>query len=763
MFFFNLFWLPIYEIHSNCNSNSKLLCILDEFFIVKRLSMQHKLSLSLLFFLWFGILFLSDSLSQKKLQQSKIDSLVTTGCDLINQKEWGEALDIFDDILDKEPDNLSANYYYAIAQREKAVAADPISRIFRWNSSEKHFEHIIELDSSFKDVFYQLALLGLYRGNYFDAIKLTERQLRVNNNLDNVRAGIFHLYNVLLHHESKDDTEEFLRLLHSDFADYFLGEIFRREGSFDEAEEIFDSVIARNKIPLIPVYLSLVKLYVQEDKPQKAAENYWAAVNYVADTVNGNLLMNDLVYLFNENDYQIYKTLKSAEDIKQFVKSFWFGRNPYPSMPYNLYLIEQYKRIIYAEENFWYDGFRMKIYDPNKLDVINHPPWYELNNKYNDQGIVYLRFGEPDGISEPVNSSRSEVISWLYNESAKNSKMIFHFKKDLNTPVNYWKLVPGFTEKFITERLAVWDARYHDLDPNSNTFSDILREGVKTAETGLTTDRFTWPENLKMLDASFSVSQFKDVSYISFLELAFAFPAAVLRENSLSGINLNFESAITIYDSNVKPVFHMVKHYDKDSALSVNVFNNLFIDKYEIPLKAGVYFISFDIYLPDQKKVFAVKFKQELQNFEDGKFQCSSLETAFDISSIYNPASRDRKLLKIIPNPSGEFNQKNNVFVYYEIYNLKKGKDGLFHYTINVNIERKESGNFIWNFISGIFSSKKYSLSIKDSYMDTSANVTNFQAFDMSQLEPGEYVMKLEIKDDAGEETTSAFSEFSLE
>ncbi|MFA3782589.1 GWxTD domain-containing protein [Melioribacteraceae bacterium 4301-Me] len=705
----------------------------------------------------------SNFCAQSKLTDTQIDSLINIGTSELNKKEWGNVLSIFDKVLDADPLNLYANYYFAVAQREKALIADPISRIFRWNSSENHFKNVIKLDSTFKDVFYQYALLQLYKKNYFEALDLVRHQLKIKNNISEVRKGVFYLYDVVFHNEDNDNLEKWLSNPKSDFDMYCLGELYRNTNRLDQAKEIFNSIIAKKNISLTPAYISLVKLYLQEENPQKAAEIYWNAVSSVSDTVEGNFLLNDLVFLFNEKDYSVFKTLKTADDIKQFIKSFWFGRNPYPSMPYNLYLTEYYKRIIYAEKNFWYDGLRLTIYDPNKLDIINYPLWYKLNNRFNDQGIVYLRFGQPNEISNLTSSSTSDVISWLYNETSKTSKMIFHFEKSFNAPANYWKLVPGFTDKFINERLAVWDSRYHDLDPNSNTFSDILKEGVKSIETVLTTDKFNWPEDLKFLDAYYSVSQFKDVSYLSFLVLSFAVPTSELTKEFQKKDSLNFESAITIYDASINPVFHMVKNYRDETALSVNAYDSLFIDKYEVPLKAGLYFVCFDIYLPKQKKVFAVKFKQELKNFENGKFQCSSLETAFDISSIYNSGSRDRKFLKIIPNPSRKFNQKNNVFVYYEIYNLKKDKDRLVHYTINVNIERKESGNFIWNFISGIFSSKKYSLSIKDSFMDTSTNVSNFQAFDMSQLQPGEYVMKLEIKDDTNGEVTSAFSEFILE
>ncbi len=723
--------------------------------------MAGKISIFLFLIFCVIVLSASNSFGQDKLSETEIDSLVNAGKKQLALKNWLDAMDCFDEIIEHDPDNLIGNYYYAICQREKGAHSDPLSRLFRWKSAKNHFEHVIELDSTFSDVFYQYAIMELYRDNYFDAAEMTRHQLEINN-VGTAQIGIFHVYDVMLHHESNEAAEEWLKSRNSDFDKYILGELYRRTEQFDKAEEIFNSIISGNKIPLVPVYLSLVKLLIQEDDQQKAADTYWDAVNSIKDSVGGKLLLKDLIYILNENDYKVYKNLKSVENIKQFVKSFWFVRNPYPSMPYNMYLVEYYKRIIYVDENYWYDGLRMEIYDPNKLDVINHPPWYDLNDRYNDLGIVYLRLGEPNGMSGITTFGRWEIVSWLYNETANAPKMIVNFEVDVSAPLNYWKLVPGFTYKNLNEELAVWDSRYHDLDLNSNTFSDLLKEGVRSAETGITTDRFVMPDDFKSLDAYYSVAQFKDVSYLNFFELSFAFPTTELFNQSNNGDSLNFEAAIMIYDSDLNPVFHMVKNYDKTSALSVNSFSNLFIDKFEIPLKTGEYYISFDIYVPKRKMFFAAKFKENIINFESKKLQCSSLEQAFSISSDNDPGAKDKKHLRIIPNPTKRFDQKKNIYTYYEIYNLEKGKDDLCHYDVSVNIQRKEGGGIL-SFFTGLFSSNKYNLSISDSFMDTTSNITNYQAFDMSQLEKGEYTMKLTVKDDINNEEVSTSSDITIE
>lgn len=389
------------------------------------------------------ILFAPSIYTQQKLSKTKIDSIVAKGKIEIDNKDWGEAIDTFGDLLDYEPDNLIANYYYGIGQRETGISRNPIERMIRLNSAEKHFKKIISIDSSYRDTFYQLAVLQFYRRNYFEAAELAEHQLGINRNLNSASTGIFHLYDIMLVNENNDEAENFLRSRNSDYDKYFLGEFYRRTDSLSKAESIFNTIITGHaQMSLIPVYLSLVRLYVQETKYEKAEKTYWKAVDAVSTLTDAQLLLKDFEFILNKREYKILYSPISLGDLKKSMRIFWLEKNPLPSLPYNMRLIEHYKRLIYAEKNFRYDGFRFKIYDANKLEVIDHPPWYRLNKKFNDRGLIYIRFGEPDDIVTVVSENQSSNMSWLYEKSSTHPRMVFYFMEDMHAPPGYWTLVP---------------------------------------------------------------------------------------------------------------------------------------------------------------------------------------------------------------------------------------------------------------------------------------------------------------------------------
>ncbi len=718
--------------------------------------MQTGIKINLLFI--FLILFLLEIpiFSQQKLSESQVDSIIVKGKKEIKNKEWGHAIDTFGDLLDIEPDNLTANYYYAIGQRETGTSRNPIEQLLRFNSAERHFKKIIAADSSFKDTFYQFAVLEFYRRNYFDAVKLANQQMKINNSLVSASTGIFHLYDIMLANESNDKVEKFLQSGKSYYDKYFLGEFYRRTDSLKKAEVIFNTLISEHaNISLIPVYLSLVKLYVQEKDYIKANKTYWKAVKAAADKVDMNLLMENFKYILNAREFKILYSPITLNNFKKAIRVFWLEKNPLPSFPYSMRLIEHFKRIIYAEKYYRYSGFRLKIYDANKLELIKHPPWYYLNDKFNDRGIIYIRYGEPDDKIFITGTGESRM-SWLYKKNAQHPRMVFYFMVDNDAPPGYWTLVPMLLDRKSLSELEIWDARYHGVKPlDASTWYRFENEGVKTAERGLTTDSFTWPKEIKPLDANISVNQFKDDNRSNSVSIDYAVPLNELIEKANKDHSLKVN--ILIFDSSMSPVLK------KNDNLTIgnsgkNIFNNLFIDGYKFLLPRQKYTISMDISNSEVTRLYGAYFTYDLTNFNK-ELKCS-FEQAFKITPINNSNNRDREHLTILPNPTFKFNKSDNVFTYYEIYNLSFDKNSRTNYSVNFDVRQKEESKSIWDFFAGLFGkSSNYNISTQNNYSGTSKDVSNYLAFDINELESGNYEMVLKIKDNLSGKETSTSSE----
>ena len=701
--------------------------------------------------------------SQERLSSHQIDSIIATGRQEIMDKEWGDAIDTFDDLMDYEPDNLTANYYYAVGERETGRSRNPIERLLRYNSAENHFEKIISIDSSFKDVFYQMAVLELYRHNNFESIDLAKHQLKINDTLESTLTGIFHLYDVMLESENAKSIRNYLTLNKSDYDRYALGEYYRRNDSLKMAGMIFNSLLSgSSELPLIPVYLSLVRLYIQENKYEEAEAAYWKAVKSVSSHADLEMILYDFEYILNTREYGILYDPINLDKFKEAMRIFWAERNPLPSLPYNMRLIEHYKRLIYAEKNFRYNGERLKIYDANKLEAINHPPWYYLNDKFNDRGIIYIRFGEPDEqINIPQEGSVSRT-SWLYEANNQHSRMIFYFMVDGDSPPGYWTLVPMLLDRDYLDALEIWDARYHSVEPqHTDTWYKFEDEGVKTAERGLSTDSFTWPKEIKRLGAQFTINQFRENASLNLFYLDYAIPLSELFDDTNDKKNIPLEVEISVFDTLMNRVAGKADNLNINLSDS-HIHNNLYISGNNFSLKKQKYIISMDIRVPDENKLFGAYFNIHLSDFNNN-LSCSSLEQAFKINA--NAENEEsRKNVNILPNPTLKFIKTENVFTYYEIYNLSLDKNGSSNYSVNFDVHLKDKSKSIWDLFSGLFGNNKdYNISISNNYKDVKKDAANYLAFDISELENGVYEMVLNVKDNNNGKETSASSELLVQ
>ncbi|MEJ2614561.1 MAG: GWxTD domain-containing protein [Ignavibacteriaceae bacterium] len=703
------------------------------------------------------------SFAQEKLSRHQTDSIAVKGKQEIKDKEWGDAIDTFGDLLDYEPDNLTANYYYAIGQRELGRSRNPLEHILRYNSAERHLNKIINIDSTFKDTYYQLAVLQYYRQNYFEAVKLAKHQLEMNDTLESALTGIFHLYDIMLENGINDKVEKYFKSNKTDYDKYFLGEFYRREGLPGKAETIFNELISKyTNMPLTPVYLSLVRLYVQENKYKKADSTYWKAVNTITNRAESKLLLYDFEYIINAREYKILYSPLSINKMKKVMKVFWMERNPLPSMSYNMRLIQHYRRLIYAEKNFRYDGLRLKIYNSDKQELIKHPPWYYLNDKFNDMGVIYIRFGEPDDIIAITEEGLVSRRAWLYEANNQHPRMIFYFKIDRNSPPNYWTLVPILLSGEYLKDLQIWDARFHEIEiQHPYTWYKYEDEGVKTAEKGLTIDSFTWPKEIKPLNARFTINQFRKDKLSNIFSLDYALPVNELTGESDHRESIPLKVEISIFDTLMNLVKRKVDSF-KISTSDIHIYKNLYINGDNFILKRDKYILSMDIRIPGENKLFGSYFNFKLSDFNN-ELSCSSLEQAFKISSNGNNTI-SREHLKILPNPTLKYQNSENVFVYYEVYNLSLTNNKQTNYSVDFDISSEDTSKSIWDFFSGIFSkSSDYSISIQNSYKGLTKNVSNYIAFDIGKLEKGDYKMTITVKDKLNGKEASSSSKLIIQ
>ena len=373
------------------------------------------------------------------------------------------------------------------------------------------------------------------------------------------------------------------------------------------------------------------------------------------------------------------------------------------------------------------------------------------------RGIIYIRYGQPDDIIVIPKADGVSETSWLYNETRIHQRMIFYFMVDRDAPPGYWTLVPMLLDPEFLDDLEVWDSRYYHVDPRyRDTWDKLVREGVATAEEGLRKDTFNWPREIKPLYANISLTQFKEDANTNFLSLDYAVPLDELPPGLKTKDSVSFAVDISVFDSTMKLLFQKNDMYFIGSS-NKHVYKGLFIDGNKFLLKTQKYVVSMDLRVPEFNLLYGSYFNISLTKF-NRSLSCS-MEQAFKITPFSSPDKRDRNHISILPNPTFRFDRSENVLTYYEIYNLSLDNSGNSNYSIDFDVHRKDNSKSIWDVIAGLFSSKSsYNISIQNNYNGNTRDVSNYIAFDISELQSGEYEMTLKVKDNLSGKETSASS-----
>jgi len=431
----------------------------------------------------------------------------------IAEEKWADAGDEFGRILDRDPENIEANYFKGICSRETGKFKALLLRKLEWNKSKKHFQWVLGRDSLYQDVVYQYALLKRYQENYKEAIQLGHAQIRLRPELVKPQVKLFRFYRYFITHTRQDKAISWLKHQPWDHAKYAIGEKFRRDGELTKADSVLLDLL--NKPATMsrqPVYLSLTRIYYEQYLQGKAEDYYWRAINEIQDDIDANLDFEDLKYILTDQELDTYQSSSSIEEKINFFKTLWVSRDPTPAASINYRLAEHYRRLLYVEKYFEFDGFRTWFNNPDKLGYLDFTKTYNLNQEFNDKGLIYIRHGQYDDWAITPGMEIQSNESWIYYSTQSTPKMVFHFV--LENTAGYWRFTPVITDpRMLEDRVQFGNIYYRLLRANQLErlayAEEMARESREFVLTGLSTDRHSWEKKIKPLETPFSMSTFR--------------------------------------------------------------------------------------------------------------------------------------------------------------------------------------------------------------------------------------------------------------
>ena len=721
------------------------------------------LAITISFVLWCSVV-ISDAYA---VQQVPPDSIQVQDESKRSSEEenWNRTVRQYSDVLDEDPENLEARYFRAIAYRELSkilTLRELISSVIRGRvaldkeRARQDFEYILARDSLYREVLFQYAVLQRYHKAYPEAIALVKDQIRLKPEIAEAYIGLMSIFKHFFHYAGAEAASTFVEKDGSDYARFFEGELLRQGGHYHQARRLLEALLTSDlKMPAQPILLSLARIHYALDEHEAAQAYYNRAIESIRSSVEALFVFEDIKYIISDDELNRFRSLQTADEYQSFFLAFWSKRNPLPAQGFDVRMAEHYRRLLKAEEDYAYYGFRTWHNNPDPLTTFRFPEAFSLNDEFNDKGLIYIRHGEPSDWARVSGLDIETNESWRYLDP----DMEFHF--EMVAGGNNWRLVPTLQmHPEVLDSRAVWGGTYHVL---ARALSDRLSGGARAAmaaselvaaesilidesrenvQMGFSTDRHTWERPLEHMNIPFTLATFRGENGEALLELYYALPIGHLSRQQ-DEVTFPFELGMAVHDTSWQTVGRLLetKQLPYTSDLTAAAF-----DFFYLTVPPDSYHVAFHGRLLESDLIGAFKTDIRVPDFSKLGLQTSDLLLAYDISATRTTSHYTKGGLYVTVNPTQRFDRNRTVFVYFEIYGLTLGADDLTRYTIEYTLVPEKPQRRILRLFRS--NDNRPSLSLKTTSSGEELAPIEHAEIDASRVDPGLYSLTVTVTDE---------------
>ncbi|MBM4170496.1 MAG: GWxTD domain-containing protein [Ignavibacteria bacterium] len=565
-------------------------------------------------------------------------------------------------------------------------------------SSFEEFKKIIEMDSSQVQAW----------------ISLGEMKARDFSEFNKSVRDMGEIYGSLQEYADKDYEESekyFLAALSKDSLNYDailnLSLLYEKVGKSEYGIPLLKKLVRHTKDDK-KIHLCLGLLNYKNRNIEEAHKEYQIAISLMSEDEKKDFIFNS-VKMMLDPVYQGELNLYSEEELIEFFNTYWKASDPLYLTDQNERLIEHYSRVAYANLNY---GI------PSK-GVIG---WKS------NMGETVIRYGEP--------IDRMRIRPQFNNNGIGMKTEVWHYKdmtfafSDLASSGNFQFVWPAGEKDKLVPQVA---GNFHD-------YAEYLR----TARPTYYIPKFEGPN----FTTEFSISQFKSNERRNHTDVLLTYK--IEAEDSLfeKGITeLNHKIGFYFFDKNYDELIKKIdeqKIYKNNNSVNRNLIFTARPD-------SGV--ASFEMIRELDKGVSTNKIPLKINKFSSDRLDISNIVFASDVSSEnLGAAYFERDGLFIKQKTSNNFGIKEQFFIYFEIYNLKKDEEGLTNFEQSITISEVTEEKFglekfftsIAEFI-GLTSNEKITLS--SNYKTLVSDPKIYFQLDFSRYQAGNYLVTVKIKD----------------
>ena len=728
---------------------------------------------------FFIILLFSISTSFTQTSDSLANYYYKQGFAALAQKDYDTAKSLLKKSLrEKESDETE----YQLAKVYRADTSH-----WSWNLSRQHIKKAIKLDPQNPEyhLFYGLLAEDLAKNMHLefetlnDAVKEYETTVKLDSTnviawerLAQIKADYFHEFS---HSGNMDFDEGFYKNLAQSLGKYgFLTQYSYARLGKKKAEELYkllanpvitfepnskqDFKISENAYleaikynPSNPHnYLELCSLYEDNEMPQKGIGILKNLLEINPHNKDAHLNLGLLYYEASELDSSSLEYKKAIDEmsydekedflvnsvkillkpihgdkldkmgkrqLEEFIKLYWNFSDPLILTNYNERILEHYSRVAYA-------NLRFSI------------PKQNIKGWQTDRGQIVIRYGIPKSrtILRPDLGNGIKTHIWKYNKKT----FAFISSATIKNPLlaeagesKYWgdseQLAKDFIKTDPSDYIPKFEGPIFSAPNTPYQFKDLTRTKLTDLFISYAIKPKTVPDNNRYIP-------YKHSSGIFFFDSYFK----KLGEYKNNMDYLNWENKISIPDS-----------------------GSLFVNTDELVASPGSGNLSFEIIRDKDKGVATYHGKFNLRNFNSSLLEISDIVLASKVDADSEISGRiNRRDYSILPNPTGIFSNDQDLYIYYEVYNLTKNEKDLTDFQQTITLKKKgEEGISIGKLVGSVMkfigaNNDEQQIGLTSQYQTKDRNSQIYLQIDMRNYDLGNYLLTIKIKDNiTGEET----------
>ena len=457
------------------------------------------------------------------------------------------------------------------------------------------------------------------------------------------------------------------------------------------------------------VHLCLGLLLYKTQKLKDCFAEYKKALKLMNEEEREDFTINS-VKLLVEPAYKEFVDTSSDYELRKFIDVYWKVSDPLYLTEYNERLLEHYSRVTFADLHF-------------SVSEMGKVGWKT------DRGEAVLRFGEPDDIvrirpSMEADGLFAKTELWDYN----GLELGF---MDFASSGNFLLSAPDAPE-----------AKIHTQAKGDSQF---LFESLKQLHHSYYNPIFEGPK----FDIQYSIAQFKSLQKRNHTDLYVNY---ILNNPDLlysdSVAKLSYKTGLFFFDKHYEKLFDKIMSYDvnkSDGDILVKSLNAVSISD------SG--YASFELIRNSDKGTSANRTNLKIRKFSNYSLCMSDILIADNVSTKKNSNSIIiRNKIKIKPNPINVITKDNPFYIYYEVYNLKKGNNNFTDFDQKIAIrefEEQKTGiaEAANSFLDFLGFGKKEEVTLTSNYQTPESDPQIFFQLDLNNYNPGKYLITITIED----------------